>query len=182
MSSIASDMNRFLASVEKKAFKMANFALSNTDDALDIVQESMFALAKKYAKRPQEQWQGLFFKILQNRIRDRYRRRNTHNRVFAFFQGSTVADEDSIDVAQLHPGRESDQPERRSQIDAAGEQLQKAITALPLRQQQAFLLRSWEGLSVKEASKAMSCSQPSVKTHYSRAIAKLRESLGEHWP
>jgi RNA polymerase sigma-70 factor (ECF subfamily) len=41
------------------------------------------------------------------------------------------------------------------------------------------MLRSWEGLSVKETALSMGCSEGSVKTHYSRARAALKKALEE---
>jgi len=54
-----------------------------------------------------------------------------------------------------------------------------AIRALPLRQQQAFMLRVLEGLDTKAAARIMKCSESSVKTHYSRAIHTLRAQLDD---
>lgn len=68
---------------------------------------------------------------------------------------------------------------------AAGEAaraLKAALGRLPARQQQTFLLRAWEGLSVDETNTAMGCSQGTVKTRYSRAIHTLKLLLGKHWP
>ena len=178
----ATEMNRFLMDVENRAFRMAELAVGNRDDAMDIVQDTMLTLARKYAKRPTDEWRPLFFRILQNRITDCYRRRASSNRLFSFFSSFRNDEGETVDVAALQPTRASDEPEQRTVIDGASDEVERALAALPERQRQAFLLRSWEGMSVAETANAMKCSEGSVKTHYSRAVGRLREALGAHWP
>ena len=180
--STAAEMNRFLMTVEQRAFRMAELAVSNRDDAMDIVQDAMLTLARKYTKRPTDEWRPLFFRILQNRITDCYRRRASRNRVFSFFSSFRNEEGEAVDIEALRPGDAAQEPERRSELDDAGEDVERALTLLPARQRQAFLLRSWEGMSVAETAAAMGCSEGSVKTHYSRAVGRLREALGAHWP
>jgi RNA polymerase sigma-70 factor (ECF subfamily) len=169
----AAALNRFLAEVETSAFRLARAAVRDRDDALDIVQDAMLTLARKYGRKPPEQWRPLFFRILQNRIRDFYRRRSVRRR---------LEDESDrarhIDQADGGPG---DDPIVRVTLFRAARQLEEAVTRLPLRQQQTFLLRALEGMNVRETAHAMRCSEGSVKTHYSRATRALREALEEHW-
>jgi RNA polymerase sigma-70 factor (ECF subfamily) len=170
----AAALNRFLAEVEASAFRLARAAVRDQEDALDIVQETMFTLARKYARKPPEQWRPLFFRILQNRIRDHYRRATVRRRII----GEAVSDgSDHIDQADGGPG---DDPAVRTSLDDAVSRLEEVVAALPLRQQQAFLLRALEGMDVRETARAMRCSEGSVKTHYFRAMRALREALEEH--
>lgn len=167
-------MNRFLAEVETSAFQLARYAVRDTDEALDLVQDAMFTLARKYGGKPVSEWRPLFFRILQNRIRDWHRRAKTRRRLFA------AAVSDGVDrIEQAADGAAAD-PMRSVGADGAADAVDAAVAGLPLRQQQAFLLRSIEGMSVAETAKAMGCSQGSVKTHYSRALGVLRERLKEH--
>jgi len=174
-------LNRFLADVERRAFKMAQFASRNTDEALDLVQEAMFEFVRRYSDRPAEKWRALFYHILQSRIIDWHRRNFVRRRVLAWLgRGKEEEDQgDSLeslaDPASLTP---YDQVARQEEMVA----LEKAIRALPLRQQQAFLLRAWEGMDVNQAAFAMGCSKGSIKTHYFRAVHALRGVLEDIRP
>ena len=173
-------MDRFLAGVERLAFRIAQIAVRDRDDALDIVQDAMISLARKYSERPTDEWAPLFYRILQNRIRDHQRRQTVRNKVFGWLDSRRDDDEMPDPVARAADGLQV-QPEHRAEIDGAMSELEVAIQSLPARQQQAFLLRALEGLDVAATAVAMGCSTGSVKTHYSRAVHRLRESLGEHW-
>src|SRR5579863_1729142 len=171
-------LSQFLAGVEVRAFKMAQAALRHEDDALDAVQDAMLQLARAYSDRPAEEWKPLFYRILENRIRDMQRRRTVRNRVMSWLPFRAESDEDEPDpIAEA--ASEDPLPMRRLEIEEAMGALEKALGALPRRQQQAFLLRTLEGLDVAQTARAMGCSEGSVKTHYFRALQTLRAQLGE---
>jgi RNA polymerase sigma-70 factor (ECF subfamily) len=171
-------LNQFLAGVELKAFKIAQAALRHEDDALDAVQDAMLQLARAYADRPAQEWKPLFYRILENRIRDMQRRRTVRGRVIAWLPFRGDEDEEEPDPIAQAPSPDP-QPPRRLELDQAVAALEKAVGELPRRQQQAFLLRTLEGLDVAQTAVAMGCSQGSVKTHYFRALQALRAQLGE---
>ena len=171
-------LNQFLAGVELKAFKIAQAALRHEDDALDAVQDAMMQLARAYADRPADQWKPLFYRILENRIRDMQRRRTVRGRIMAWLPMRGEDDDEDFDPVAHAPSTEP-QPVRRLELAEAMAALEKALEALPRRQQQAFLLRTLEGLDVAETAAAMGCSEGSVKTHYFRAVQALRAQLGE---
>lgn len=171
-------LSQFLAGVEARAFRIAQIALRHEDDALDAVQDAMLQLARAYAHRPAHEWRPLFYRILENRIRDMQRRRTVRNRVIAWLPARAQGEEDEPDpIAEA--ATDDPQPARRLEIEEAMTALQTAIASLPRRQQQAFLLRTLEGLDVAQTAKAMGCSEGSVKTHYFRALQTLRAQLGE---
>lgn len=173
-----SALSQFLAGVEVRAFKIAQAALRHEDDALDAVQDAMLQLARAYSARPAEEWRPLFYRILENRIRDMQRRRTVRNRVMSWLPFRGDPDEDEPDpIAEA--ASDDPLPVRRLEIDEAMSALEKALGALPRRQRQAFLLRTLEGLDVAQTAQAMGCSEGSVKTHYFRALQTLRAQLGE---
>jgi RNA polymerase sigma-70 factor, ECF subfamily len=171
-------LNQFLAGVELKAFKIAQAGLRHEDDAHDAVQDAMLQLARAYADRPAEEWKPLFYRILENRIRDMQRRRTVRGRVIAWLPFRGDEDEDEPDPIAQAPSPDPEPPQRL-ELDQAMSVLEKAVGELPRRQQQAFLLRALEGLDVAETATAMGCSEGSVKTHYFRAVQALRAQLGD---
>ena len=174
------ELERFLAEVERRAYRMADIAVRDAHEALDIVQDAMMQLARRYADRPSEEWKPLFYRILRNRIRDCQRRRMVRSRIFAWWPVRDADDEEGPDPIEGAPSAVLAPPERL-QVNETMQALERAIAALPQRQQQAFLLRNLEGLDVAATAQAMGCSEGSVKTHYFRALQSLRERLGEFW-
>jgi len=175
------DMDAFLRSVERRGFLMARVALGNEDDALDALQDAMLRLVQRYAERPAAEWRPLFYRILRNRITDTHRRRRIGSWLGGWKPRRHEEDEDDADPIQLLEDPAPGNPERLVAGERRGEALTKALGELPARQQQAFMLRCWEGLSTAETAQAMGCSEGSVKTHYFRALQALRERLEEHW-
>ena len=175
----AADMNGFLAGVERRAFNLARFAVRDQEDALDIVQDSMLALVRNYGTRPRDEWQPLFYRILQRRIADHHRRGSLRRRLFGWIGSDSAEGDDATLEAAADPANPD--PAARVELDGAAAATEAAIQALPLRQQQAFLLRNVEGLSVADTARAMGCSEGSVKTHHARAIETLRARLEDHW-
>lgn len=165
--------------MEKRAFRIAEIATGNREDALDILQDAMYKLVQKYATRGPEEWGPLFQTILQSRINDWYRRTAVRNRFRVWFR--FVAEEDPQEPVQGLEDKQARRPEEQLDSLRSMEDLEKALRELPARQFQAFVLRVWEGMDVAQTANVMKCSQGSVKTHYSRAVHALREKLGEHW-
>ncbi len=166
-------LNKFFAETERRAFRLAVLAVGHEQEALDIVQDAMTRMVERYRHASEQEWGRLFHTILQNRIRDWYRRA----KIRRLFGGFFIHDEDAPALERaVAPGGAPEQ-----QLDTAREltRLEQALRRLPLRQQQVFLLRIGEGYDVEQTARIMKCSPGSVKTHLSRATAALRRYLGD---
>lgn len=170
----AQEISDFLRQVEKRAFRQTAYAVRDDHAALDIVQDAMLKLADKYASKPIEEYPMLFQRILQNTMRDYWRRqkvRNLWTTLFSSFGQQEEEDYDPLETIEVE-NADSDPADQleRSQIMTL---IEKALTRLPSRQREAFVLRYWEELDVAETASAMGCSEGSVKTHCSRAVSTL---------
>ena len=144
--------------------------------AMDLVQEAFISLHKSYAEKNTEEWYPLFYTILNNKLQDWRRKEARRANPFSMFKKINLDDDDEIidivDESALNPIEFLNQ-------EITMEEIQTAVDQLPVRQQQAFMLRAWEGFDTATTAQIMSCSEGSVKTHYHRAIQGLRIAL-EH--
>lgn len=175
------ELSDFLAQVERRAFKQAAYAVRDDHVALDIVQDAMLKLAEHYSARPVEEYPMLFQRIMQNAIRDYFRRQKVRNLwttlLSSFSSGSDEGDEH--DPLETLSGDDDGRGDPRDQVER-GQTLaiiEGAVRRLPARQREAFILRYWEDLDVAETAAVMGCSEGSVKTHCSRAVHALAEAL-----
>jgi RNA polymerase sigma-70 factor (ECF subfamily) len=175
------ELSEFLAGAERRAYKQALFAVRDSDNALDIVQDSMIKLSENYGERPAQELPLLFTRIVQNTIHDFFRRqkvRSTWITLFSALSSGDSEDADPLETLEALPGTASaesaaDEVER-IQVVAVIEQ---EVARLPARQREAFLLRYWEDMDVAETAATMKCSEGSVKTHCSRATQALAKAL-----
>ena len=141
-------------------------------------------LAEKYSARPDTELPMLFQRILQNTMRDHFRRQKVRNlwttQVSSLSGADDGDDHDPLEsLAAAADANPQEAPSDQLQQAQTLEIIEKAIRKLPERQRQAFLLRYWEELDVSEAAAAMGCSEGSVKTHCSRAVHALSGFLKE---
>jgi RNA polymerase sigma-70 factor, ECF subfamily len=166
--------------VERRAYKQAMFAVRDEDTALDIVQDAMLKLSEKYGDRPEGELPLLFQRILQNTIRDHYRRqkvRSMWTTLLSSFSSSEDDDSDPLEILQGDVESKLGSPHGTLEQSQVIGIIEKEIGKLPARQREAFLLRYWEDMDIAETAAAMGCSEGSVKTHCSRATHTLAAAL-----
>jgi RNA polymerase sigma-70 factor (ECF subfamily) len=179
------EISDFLASVDRRAFKQAVYAVRDDEAALDIVQDAMLKLTEKYSDKPLAELAPLFQRILQNVIHDHFRRQKVRNLWTTLLSSlqSNDSDRDGADFDPLEtllPG-ESNETAENAAILVESSQIVRIIEAeiqrLPNRQREAFIMRYWQDMDVAETAAAMGCSEGSVKTHCSRATHTLATAL-----
>ena len=177
-----STLEEFLKFIERRAFHMARISTNNVDDAHDIVQDTMYKLVEKYADKAPADWKPLFYTILRSKTTDYYRRNAIRDKVFPWRKPNSNESDDYLEpLINLSTSAGTDNPDSMLVRSERLQHLTSAIKQLPLRQQQAFMFRAWEGLSTLQTATAMGCTEGSVKTHYSRAMKRLRALLGDYY-
>jgi RNA polymerase sigma-70 factor (ECF subfamily) len=142
----------------------------------------MLRLAEKYGQRPMSELPLLFHRIVQNAIRDWFRRQKVRSfwttPLSSLGPGRGEEDEDPLDTLQPDEASEVQAgPAGQLEQSQVFEIIRQEIYRLPERQREAFILRYWDELDVAETARKMNCSEGSVKTHCSRASHALQIAL-----
>lgn len=174
------ELSDFLITIERRAFKQTAYAVRDDHAALDIVQDAMMKLAEKYGDKPATEYPMLFHRILQNTMRDYWRRqkvRNLWTTLLSSFSGNTDHGDDWDPLETIDVEDDSVEPSAQLARSQTIRLIELAIEKLPARQREAFVLRYWEEMDVAETAAIMGCSDGSVKTHCSRAVHALATEL-----
>jgi RNA polymerase sigma-70 factor (ECF subfamily) len=174
------ELSDFLIAVERRAFKQTAYAVRDDHAALDIVQDAMMKLAEKYAEIPATEYPMLFHRILQNTMRDYWRRqkvRSLWTTLLSSFSSNTENSDDWDPLETIDVEDDSIEPSAQLARSQTIRLIELALEKLPARQREAFVLRYWEEMDVAETAAIMGCSDGSVKTHCSRAVHALATEL-----
>ena len=169
-------LKNFMNEVTGRALVMMESATQGHHGiAMDLVQEAFISLHKSYSDKTTDEWYPLFYTILNNKLQDWRRKEARRASPFSLFRKVSLDsdDEEAMDIVD----ESTPNPLQFLDQALAVEEIQDAISRLPVRQQQAFMLRAWEGFDTQTTAQIMDCSEGSVKTHYHRAIQGLRSSL-----
>lgn len=165
---LALDDGQALAALLDRYWRpMVGFALDKVksrDVAEDLVQEAFVRVwEKRRHLRPHASPRAYLYRVLRNLITDEYRRRRLRERfsLFKSLQGP-------VEVPSPAASLEADEFERAAQV---------AITALPERRRDVFVLAHLHGLSYREVADALGITPRTVANHMTLALTQLRGAL-----
>jgi RNA polymerase sigma-70 factor (ECF subfamily) len=152
----------------RKVFRLAHRMTGNTHDAEDVVQEA-FLKAYRGLDRFDErsQFSSWLYRIAANCAFDVLRARQRRNgRIESLDEG------EGPDLPAPDPG-----PERLALGSDVRQRVDTALGRMSARERAAFVLRHFEGRSVREVGHALDLDSDAVKQSVCRAVRKARRVL-----
>lgn len=144
---------------------LVRYAIRRTgshDAACDIAQDVFCTLwSRRGSLRPDGSVRALLFRMAHNLTVTRFRRQRARRRAVNGY-------------AERWTGTATPKPAERAEMNAA---IEHAISLLPARRREVFLLRMMDDLSYEEIAAVMGTSRQTVANQLSRALATLRPAL-----
>ena len=184
------DRDAFRALFEKhrrRAFNVALGVLHNTDEAMDVVQESfMRAHRSLNGFEGTAQFSTWLHRIVMNQSIDQLRRRKRAKNV-SYDDAMEHTHEDMPGtLADVAPSILRANPQKELQRAELREKLEQALALLSDKHRTVLLLREQDGMSYEEMAQSIGCSKGTIMSrlfHARRYMQKhLAEYLGEDVP
>ncbi len=148
----------------KQAYNISHGFLRNHEQAEDVAQEAFVRVYQGLPSfRGDAEFSTWLYRIVTNMALNRVKKEKAHGARFA-----------------LNEEREHHTPYAAQETPENGElrtHIEKALHELPTLQRAVVLLRHIEGLSTKQVSGILACSEGTVKTHLFRGLKKMRTRL-----
>jgi len=148
----------------KQAYDIAFSVLGDHDDADDVAQEAFVKVHRSFAKfRGDSEFSTWLYRIVSNCALNRlkHRKRKLRREVEL-----AIADNE---IASINAGIRN--------TEDTTVHIERVLHELPTLQRAVVMLRHVNGLSTKQVSKILDCSEGTVKTHLHRGLKQMREKL-----
>ncbi|MEU7604295.1 SigE family RNA polymerase sigma factor [Streptomyces sp. NPDC041003] len=151
------DFEAFARTAQRKLYRTAYLLCGDADGARDLTQTTLAKLFQHWRKVSGAEYPEAYARTVLTRTFLAERRRRLR---------------DLLAHRHSDPGPRPEHTELRVTLLAA-------LAELPPRARAMVVLRYWEDLSVETVAQLLRCSEGTVKSQCSRALAKLRTRLGE---
>jgi RNA polymerase sigma-70 factor (ECF subfamily) len=149
-------------------YRFIKKSINHEQDANEVFQELWFKIINyKQQYDPQQKFTTWAYTIARRLIIDQFRKTGRMAEV-------TRMDASPETQAQEH---ELKQPENDFEARQMSKELNHAITALPLNQRTAFIMKHDSGLSIKEIAQITAQPHEQIKSQYRYAVQKIKMAL-----
>ncbi|MFI9596498.1 SigE family RNA polymerase sigma factor [Nonomuraea sp. NPDC052265] len=157
MSATEHDFGAFVAARATSLLRVAYLACGDEAEAEDLLQTALERTYRNWDRVRHDSPEPYVRRVIVNAAISRARRRAI------------------LRIIPMHSP--PDTPDRATDTDLR-QVLMDALRALPPRQRAVIVLRYWEDLSEAQTAEVLGCSVGTVKSQASKAMAKLRSSIG----
>ena len=148
----------------KQAYNIAYSVVNDHEEAQDITQESFVRIHRSLHRfRGEAQFGTWMYRIVMNQALNMVQRKKTKARV-------EVALTDHMNAISSSYEHTDEHPEMQMHVE-------RALHNLPTLQRVVVILRHLNGLSTRQVSTILQCSEGTVKTHLHRGLKKMRVML-----
>ena len=162
------DKNAFgqlIKNYEKKMFKFAYGYFPDSDEAMEIVQDTFVKVYQNLDNfKLGSSFNSWIYKICSNLCIDRFRKNKRENQNFKKLQSKFNEDSGM-------------NPEKSVEFESQNEHIKRAVNQLPQQQKKVFLLKYFSYKKFREIADIMGIAVGSVKSLHFRALAKVRREI-----